>query len=329
MTPIVERADAIDFGSPAPRASSNAVQLSRGRARLAARPSAARAATVVFEQSWETILLGHEVGISAQVAAASGELSVSASVALMGRAHVSPRIRVTGSATHAVALGVLGLSLELSISEWSNAGDAFDFLLGLALTSSIPFVPRAQVARVPVHVQVGDLTCGLAPMAVASPSDLMALLTLEHLSTAARGDTSPPRGRAAARAYRDPRIQVLASGIAKWGPNWREDRVIRPFADRPRPDGITRHSVDLGPQRGAGAVSFEGWLSDQETDFDFVIHIGNHFFGGWGEIEWRVQGVYADVQPFPRDVGARRSEEHPRVGAPDAAIGAAQLRPGR
>jgi hypothetical protein len=87
--------------------------------------------------------------------------------------------------------------------------------------------------------------------------------------------------------------------------------------------------VDLGPQRGAGAVSFEGWLSDQETDFDFVIHIGNHFFGGWGEIEWRVQGVYADVQPFPRDVGARRSEEHPRVGAPDAAIGAAQLRPGR
>ena len=101
-------------------------------------------------------------------------------------------------------------------------------------------------------------------------------------------------------AYRDPLPQLVAEGRAYWGPNWREDRIIRPFENRPRMDGVTRRGLpSIGPQQGNGNVFVKGWLSSQETDFDFVLHIGNNFFGGWGNTHWRVHGVYADINPFP------------------------------
>lgn len=102
------------------------------------------------------------------------------------------------------------------------------------------------------------------------------------------------------QTYREPRIEVFGQGRASWGPNWREERIIRPFVEGPRPDGITRWGLpQIGPQQGNGNIRVVGWLTPQETDFDFVLHIGNSFFGGWGSTPWRVLGVYADINPFP------------------------------
>lgn len=308
MTPIAEGAETPYFVSPAPKAGIRSLTLAPPAPAIATRTLSTRAASVVFEQYWHTNFVGQQMGIAVRISALNGELSAYVSTTLMGKSHTSPPIRISGNLTCPIVLGFFGVSLELSISDWRYGGQAIDFVLGLALTSSLLFVPRVQVARVPVHIEVGELTRDLTTPAVTSPSDLLALLTLQQMTSSARFPTEQPREPSTIRTFRDPRIQVVAADVAGWGPNWREDRVIRPFVDRPRPDGITRHSVDIGPQRGSGNVYVVGWLSDQETDFDFVLHMGNHFFGGWGDIDWRVQGIYADVQPFPRIASESRSE---------------------
>lgn len=320
MTPIAEGTEASYFAVPAPRSDARSLALTSAPAfpAIATRVSALRAASVVFEQHWHTTVIGQPIGIVVRISAQNGELKASASTMLAGRTHSSPPIPITGNLTCPITLGFLGISLELAISDWRYERNAIDFSLGLALTSALPFIPRVHIARVPVHIEVGELTRDLTTPAVTSPSDLLAMLTLQQMTSAAQS-----REPSTARAFRDPRIQVVASGVAGWGPNWREDRIIRPFADRPRPDGLTRHSYDIGPQRGSGNVYVVGWLSDQETDFDFILHMGNHFFGGWGDIDWRVQGIYADIQPFPRTVNGARPESNGTPRAPEQPLASA------
>jgi hypothetical protein len=161
------------------------------------------------------------------------------------------------------------------------------------------FVPPVHLGQVPVSLPLAHLSrAALQP--VATPADLVALLTLSG-----EAPSRSPESGAVVRAFRDPRLQVFASGVAGWGPNWREDRLIRPFANTPRPEGIQRAHVEIGPQRGSGNVYVIGWASAQETDFDFILHMGNNFFGGWGDIDWRVVGFYYDESPFPRATADR------------------------
>ncbi|MBX3159458.1 MAG: caspase family protein [Deltaproteobacteria bacterium] len=304
MTPVAENGD-VRYLSPGGRRS-------RKRTR-AVRASSARAATVVFDRAFHARLLGQELSVSVRVANDGGELIAHVAATYLGQSFASPPIPTTGNLTFPLDLGMFGLRLVVGVTGWQRVAAAIAFTLELSIVSDLAFVPHVDIGRTAVHVDLASMTRGLAAAYATSPADVVALLALH-------GATPPPNDRAAtAGASRDPAIQVFATGVAKWGPNWREDRIIRPFADRPRPDGIRRYEVRLGPQRGQGNTYVVGWLSDQETDFDFVLHMGNNFFGGWGERDWLVEGYYADIQPFPRSRGAT-----PR--ASEAAIAAARGR---
>jgi metacaspase-1 len=303
MTPVAENGATPYFPAPV-RSSTRASGTTRNDS-LAPSIISARGGVVVFEQSWFAEFIGQSLGVGVRVTADNAELTAYITAQFMGSVLASPPVRVAGDMSFPVPLGFMSSRLLISVSDWSMTAQAIDFVLQLDLVTDLPFVPRLQVGRAAVHVDVLSLARVPAPV-VTSPADLLALLTLQQMSTGANFQTKATRmdsrGPSEMRGYRDPLIQVVAAGVAKWGPNWREDRVIRPFAEggRPRMDGVIRHSVEIGPQRGAGNVYVVGWLSDQETDFDFILHMGNNFFGGWGEIDWRVQGTYADINPFPR-----------------------------
>lgn len=267
------------------------------------RSTALRAATVVFQQTWSFNCYGAAVSLAFGIAAENGELVASGLLQGLGRPVQVPRIRFGGNQQANISLGILGLNLEVRVSDWTRVPSGLQFRLRLRLTSGIPFVPAVDIADVPVVVP--RETFRRVSSAPTSAADLLAAINLnqiagkrgEHNASARSVDVG-----SSVRGYRDPWLQVFAAGVAKWGPNWREDRVIRPFQEdnRPRPDGIRRHAVEIGPQRGAGNVYVVGWLSAQESDFDFVLHMGNGFFDGWGEIDWRVVGYNADISPFPR-----------------------------
>jgi len=319
MTPVAENGDTPYFpaANKTPASRSPMMPLA-----LPVRSLSTRAGTIVFEQHWQASLIGQTADVGVRIVAANGELTTYLIARFMGSVMTSPPIRTAGNMTFPLQLGFFGLRLMLSISDWTYGASSIDFVLQLDLASDLPFVPRVRIVRLPIHIDVSQLGRGLANQTVTSPADLVALLQLAQLSDA----SSTPRGLdsrepSAIRGFRDPLIQVIDSGVAGWGPNWREDRVIRPFKDRPRPDGVTRHSVDIGPQRGAGNVYVVGWLSDQETDFDFILHMGNGFFGGWGEIDWRVQGIYADINPFPRT-----AVDTPRVASQSTATNGKSMR---
>jgi metacaspase-1 len=300
MTPVAENAG-LPYLAPLQKAGSRALV-----SPLRIVPPVARAGTIVFEQHWHTSQVGQPIEITLRIAAANGELTAFLVVRAFGSTMASQPIRVSGNTSFPVQLGFFGAKLVVSVSDWSFGRGSIDFTLQLDLASDLPFVPQIRIDRLPVHIEVAQLTRTAAlQTASTSPADLVALLQLSQASQPAQllDGTQPNGSRAASTVavFRDPRVQVVASGVAGWGPNWREDRIIRPFQDRPRPDGITRTNVpQIGPQRGSGNVYVVGWLSNQETDFDFVLHMGNHFFGGWGDIDWRVEGIYADIQPFPR-----------------------------
>jgi hypothetical protein len=304
MTPVAENA-ALPYFAPSKK---GARALAAFASPLRAAPSPSRAATIVFEQHWQTALMGQPIEVGMRISASNGELTAFVTTRGFGNTMTSPPIRVSGNLTFPIQLGFFGVQIVVAISDWTFGRNTIDFTLQLDLTNELPFVPHVRIARVPVHVDVTQLTRNAA-LQTSSPADLVALLQLAQLGQQQPQLPNGAREPSAIAVYRDPRIQVVASGIAGWGPNWREDRIIRPFQDRPRPDGITRTNVpQIGPQRGSGNVYVVGWLSNQETDFDFVLHMGNHFFGGWGDINWRVEGIYADIQPFPR--ATAKPEQH-------------------
>lgn len=275
-----------------------------------------RAGTVLFEQSFQASLFGQPLDAGVQIAVANGELTSFIRATFMGQGLTLPPIRTTGNMTVPLPLGYFGLRLLFSVSDWRYASQSIEFVLDLSLTSDLPFVPRVHIARVPVHVNIGMIDRDLSTMQVTSPADLVALLTLRQLDA---GNAQPQPGireGGVGRVLRDPRVQVVATGVESWGPNWREERIVRPFANRPRPDGIERVAIEIGPQYGAGNVYVVGWHSPQETDFDFQLHIGNSFWGGWGNIEWRAIGIYAHIQPFPR--AAEREQLAPAAVVPAA-----------
>lgn len=290
MTPVAEHGE-LPYFAAASRPADGAISRRELVAPALARAVTVRAGSVVFEQQWTASLLGQPMTVAVRISAHSGELTADVTARVLGVGHTVPAIRIAGNLRRPISLGALGIMLELEISGWRNDGRSIHLDLELGATFGDGAQGRLRIARVPVEIDLGGLSRSL----VTSPAELLAAFALQ----------GPPPDMGMPRASREARIQVAASGVAGWGPNWREDRVIRPFQDRPRPDGITRHSVDIGPQRGSGNVYVVDWLSDQETDFDFILHMGNHFFGGWGDIDWRVHAVYADIQPFPRDPGVR------------------------
>ncbi len=330
MTPVAENGIPTYFATPARGVKSGARALVRTLGARAPRAVATAVGLVVFEQFWTANLLGQDLGVGVRISLQNSELTSHVTTKLAGDTLVSPPIRTSGDMTFPLSLGYLGVKLLFTISEWTYASQAIRFTLSLELASDLPFIPRVKVARAPVHIQVSELSRGIHASAVASPADLRALLTLQQMQRGGGNALAGPQGNgrrevSAVNTFRDPLIEVFDSGIAAWGPNWREDRIIRPFANRPRPDGITRHSVDIGPQRGAGNVYVVGWLSDQETDFDFVLHMGNNFFGGWGDIDWRVQGGYANIDPFPANRAAKRQlPEENRAPKPTTTNGASR-----
>lgn len=265
--------------------------------------SLVRGSEVVFERTFSNSFAGQPVSAHVRITADNGQLLLFASLAMLGANVAIPPMTVSGDRQVEVPLVVLGARLVVSISGWRLESGAVRFDLGLSLVTSMWFVPAVTLGQVPVSLAVTQLTRSGIP-AVATPADLVALLALSAQRAApsqaggnpihSTSSTSP------VRAYRDPRLQVFASDVAEWGPNWREDRLIRPFANTPRPEGIQRAHVEIGPQRGSGNVYVVGWASAQETDFDFILHMGNDFFGGWGDINWRVVGFYYNESPFPR-----------------------------
>jgi hypothetical protein len=237
-----------------------------------------RAGTTVFERHWQTNLIGQPVEVDVRITAANGELAAHVLTRAFGAMFTSPAIRIAGNVKTAIDLGLFGVQVVMTVSDWAFSRGAIDFVMQLELANDRAFVPRT---RAPVHIDVTQLVSSQRSPAVQRPP--------------------PPTESREITVYKDPRVRVVASGIASWGPNWREERIIRPFQDRPRPDGIVRANVpQIGPQRGSGHICVVGWLTSDETDFDFVLQISNHFFGGWGDIDWRVEGTHVDVLPFRR-----------------------------
>lgn len=256
-----------------------------------------RGSTVLYEQSFSATFAGQSVGLHVRISADNGQVLLTLALSMLGQQVTVPPLAISGDQRIDIPLGFLGARIEVSVQGWSVDPTSIRFQLGLSLLTSMWFVPPVTIAQIPITLPLSQLS--RAVPAAATPADLVALLSLNGLDRTAEVVSQP-----SVQAFRDPRLQVFASGVAGWGPNWREDRLIRPFADRPRPEGIQRLHVEIGPQRGAGNVYVVGWASAQETDFDFILHMGNNFFGGWGDIDWRVVGFYYDQSPFPRSVPA-------------------------
>jgi hypothetical protein len=295
MTPVAETGAAPYYPAPTARAPAPILSVMRS-------PVPSRTGSIAYEQTFHALLLGQDIAVSVRITAANGELTSYVTARFMGETLTSPPIATNRNLSLPIALGYFGVRLVYSVSSWQFAPGAIQFVLGLDVTSDLPFVPRVHVARVPVTINPAMRDRGLVAAPVASPADLVALLTLQRLSSREPAAPQPAGGDAPViTGFRDPTLEVFDSGKASWGPNWRENRAIHTFAGRPRPDGIVRHHVEIGPQRGNGNVYVVGWLSAQDSDFDFILHMGNDFFGGWGDIDWRVVGYYANIQPFPRE----------------------------
>ncbi|MBX3204546.1 MAG: hypothetical protein KF764_05725 [Labilithrix sp.] len=265
-------------------------------------PALVRGSQVLLDKSLETSFAGQRVALQLRLTADNGQLLLYPSLSILGVAIAIPTMVLSGIQQFEVPLGLLGARLVISVSGWAMASGILRFNLDPSLATSMWFVPPVHFGQVPVSLPFAQLTRAPIP-AVSTPADLVALLALHGQPNGSDRDPGPT-----VQGFRDPRLQVFASGVAGWGPNWREDRLIRPFANTPRPEGIQRAHVEIGPQRGAGNVYVVGWTSAQETDFDFILHMGNTFLGGWGEIDWRVVGFYYDESPFP----AQRSLPRPQ-----------------
>jgi metacaspase-1 len=302
MTPVVEGASGLKYASerrlPGTPRSPRSLQ----------QPSPKRAGAVVFDQSWTANLFGQDLGLDLKIVASTGGLVGHPTVRTFGTTLLVPPFRIDGNTLVPVELGYLGARVVIAVSGWVLDSSSIRFDLNIDLTANLPFVPRVRIAQVPVWLPVTVFDRAALQTPVSSPAELLAVLTLQQMQTATGSHAGPTVSREPVilRGRRDPWLQVFAAGVTAWGPNWREDRIIRPFADRPRMDGIRRHSIEIGPQRGKGNVYSVGWLSEQESDFDFILHIGNGFFDGWGDIDWRVVGYNADIDPFPRDVPTDR-----------------------
>jgi hypothetical protein len=277
---------------------------------------------VVYNGSWDSNLLGQRLGVGLRITSQSGSLYANLSALVFGAPLEIAPIPLQGNLELAIPLGLLGAELVFGVSRWRSDQQAISFTVTIEVRMGIFFGSKVRVAEVPVSVPLSTMTRGPEARAPKSAEEMVAMLTLNSLSTGPLVETSGPRAVQTPTVYgsRELLVQVVGADIAKWGPNWREDRIIRPFANRARPNGLRRWGLPkLGPQRGSGNVYVVGWLSDQESDFDFILHMGNNFFGGWGEIDWLVEGYYAVNDPFPN-----RALEEP---APQGEVSSQPSRP--
>jgi hypothetical protein len=180
MTPVAENGGVPYFSAPrttnGKRTPAHVVP-----APLARATAETRAGVVVFDQAWHAGLLGQDVRVGVRIVAMNGQLTSFATVGLLGHTLASPPIPTAGNLTYPMSLGFFGLRMILTVSEWSYSPLAIRFVLEVDLGSSLGFVPRVRVARVPVQINLATLPRDLGTASIRSPSDLLALLTLQQM----------------------------------------------------------------------------------------------------------------------------------------------------
>ncbi len=274
---------------------------------------------IVFDESWSTHLMGMQVGAEVRISVQRGGYDCQLIGKIGGGNALILPMRLDGNTSQSVDL-MFGFKLIFSSSRWSTSSNSVDFDLTVQVVPpSFPFLPFQPVTLVQRQVTLPSPKLSRALVVPASPADLLALIQLSQMGPGAGAPVSSPvPSRAslsrASRGYGDgENIVQLDDGRIEWGPNWREDRLVEVGFLR---QGQHRRDVTFGGQQGQGNVYFVRWASDDETNGDFIVHIGNHFFGGWGSTRWYLQGWYSDITPFPRGTeAAARSSAAASVNA--------------
>ncbi len=219
------------------------------------------------------------------VASINGDLTACVVTRAFGITMTSPPIRVTGP----IHLGIFNVQVVLAITNRTFGRGTIDFVVQVDLVNDEAFVPHT---RIPVHIDVTQLTvlhrAGSTPRAPLS-SGAMPSDTAKPVAVCASSHRALPGDRTGART-----ASFAQSEIAH------------------HPSITRTHAPQIGPQRGCGNVFVVGWPTNDESDFDFVLHVGNHFSGG--EIDWKVEGIVAGIVPFSR--GTNSSPPHATSSRP-------------
>jgi metacaspase-1 len=281
MHPVAE-------GSVNARSQPYATTDTRGQSPSKLAPVARRLATL-WEHCWSIEVFGHRGDTCVAIALSGGDLIANMRTHLFGGGEWN--VTLTSNATFSLDLA-FGVKLRASVRDWSLGGGMLRFYLSLDIVSA--FFSAISIGAAPVAISLEPAGRSVALDQPRSAAEFLALVNLNLSATATerRGIAPPTNG---ARAPGD--IVTMSWGDEGWGPNWREERAVRP-AQQAR--AVKRTGVNFDPVRGGGWVEFRGWLTpDDERDPGFIMHIGNGFFGGWGSVHYTVEGIYEIDDPFP------------------------------
>lgn len=242
----------------------------------------------MWESSWSVNVFGQRGDVAIALVVSGSNITAQIRVNVFGGGEW--HLRLNGSTTFSLDLA-FGVQLRVYLRNWSLAQGMLRFDLSTELSS--PFFGSIPVGA--THVSATLLSNRDLNLYVPhSAADFMALLSLRSNQTP--GSLSP-RTIPYPGASRAPgEIVYMADGEQAWGPNWREDRAIW-VTQRAR--ATKRHSVAVDPVKGGGHAEFVRWLTDDERDPSFVMHIGCGFFEGWGSVHYTIQGIYDKDDPFP------------------------------
>jgi hypothetical protein len=280
MHPVAE-------GSVKVRAMPYASSDTRGGARSQVARSPRRIATL-WEHCWSVEVFGQRGDACVELALEGSELVAHVRTHLLGGGEW--RFTVSGDTLIGLDLA-FGIKLRFSVRDWKVVAGILHCYIALDLVSA--FFPAISIGGSPVMIVLSPAERRLVIDEPRSAAEMLALVNLQAAGTqlVARGQGTQRNGM---RAAGD--VVPMAWGDEGWGPNWREERAVHP-SERAR--AVKRTGVRFDPVRGGGWVEFRGWLSDDERDPGFTMHIGNGFFGGWGSVHYTVEGVYEVDDPFP------------------------------
>lgn len=280
MQPVAEGGAAL---RTRPYASSNG----RGDTPSLVVPAARRIATL-WERCWSVEVFGHRGDACMAIAVSGADFVASLRTHLFAGGEWS--FALSGNTAFSLDLA-LGVKLSVAVRDWSVAGGMLRFYVVLDVYSAFFAAVPVGAAQVAIPLEAADR--GLAFAQPSSAAEFLAMVNLNMVTTPDELRGFAPR-TSGARASGD--IVPFSFGDEGWGPNWREERAVRPGQ---RARGVKRTGVRFDPVRGGGWVEFRGWLTDDERDPGFIMHIGNGFFGGWGSVHYTVEGVYEVDDPFP------------------------------
>lgn len=241
----------------------------------------------MWETSWSVNLFGQRGDVAIALVVSGSDITAQIRVNAFGGGEW--HLLLNGNTTFSLDLA-FAVQLRIYVRNWSLVQGMLRLDLSTELFS--PFFGSIPVGAVPVSITLLS-NRDLDIYAPQSAADFMALLSLR--SNQALGSLSPRSIPSPIMPRAPGEIVYMAGDNEGWGPNWREDRAVR-ITQRAR--ATKRHSVVLDPVKGGGHAEFVRWLTDDERDPSFVLHIGCGFFEGWGSVQYTVQGIYERDDPF-------------------------------